>query len=166
MHREPTWRFGEPGATPFGPFRIAWGEAGPADGPRVLLLHGLYAGAHGYEWRELAPLLAGSARVRVPDLLGAGASDRPTIEYTPAVLADELAALIADAGPDVHVVASSLTGAHALRAGRAWGGGGLTDVDHAERHGRAAGGGPVPPREAACSTCCGPRRSVTRSCGR
>ena len=116
MHRDPTWRFGEPGATPFGPFRIAWGEAGPADGPRVLLLHGLYAGAHGYEWRELAPLLAGSARVRVPDLLGAGASDRPTIEYTPAVLADELAALIADAGPDVHVVASSLTGAHALRA--------------------------------------------------
>src|SRR6185312_14933459 len=111
-----TWRFGEPGSTRFGPFDIAWGEAGRADGPTIVLLHGIYAGAHGYEWRELAPVLATRARVRVPDLLGAGASDRPTLVYTPDVLAGVITAIVGDAGPDVHVVASSLTAAHAVRA--------------------------------------------------
>ena len=111
-----TWSFGTPGATPFGPFDVAWGEAGVPDGPRIVLLHGLYAGAHGYEWRELAPLLAVWARVRVPDLLGAGRSDRPSLAYTPAIIERQIEAVVADAGEHVHVVASSLTGAHALRA--------------------------------------------------
>ncbi|MFN8050135.1 MAG: alpha/beta fold hydrolase [Acidimicrobiales bacterium] len=104
------------GRTPFGPFSLAWTEsAGPRDAPRVLLLHGIYAGAHGYEWRELVPHLSG-LRVRVPDLLGAGRSDRPDLAFTPSVVRACVEALIRDCGPDVHVVASSLTGAYALRA--------------------------------------------------
>ncbi len=104
------------GATRFGPYEIRWVETGPVDGPGMLLLHGLYAGATGYEWRRLAPLLARTHRVRVADLLGAGGSDRPRITYTPDVVGRSVAALMDDAGPGVHVVASSLTGAYALRA--------------------------------------------------
>jgi pimeloyl-ACP methyl ester carboxylesterase len=107
---------GRRGTTSFGPFDIRWSEQGPADGARVVLLHGIYAGAHAYEWRELVPLLADTALVRVPDLLGAGASDRPPLAYTPRILHDEIATIVADAGAAVHVVASSLTGAYALRA--------------------------------------------------
>jgi pimeloyl-ACP methyl ester carboxylesterase len=103
------------GATHCGPFLMRWTETGPADAPVVLLLHGIYAGAHSYEWRELIPRLA-DCKVRVPDLLGAGASDRPDLEFTRAIVQSAVDALIADAGPDVHVVASSLTGAYALRA--------------------------------------------------
>jgi hypothetical protein len=52
----------------------------------------------------------------VPDLLGAGASDRPDLEYTRAVVQDVVDALIRDAGPDTVVVGSSLTGAYTVRA--------------------------------------------------
>jgi pimeloyl-ACP methyl ester carboxylesterase len=44
-------------------------------GPAVVLLHGFPANA--LQWRYLAPLLATRFRVIVPDLLGAGASDKP-----------------------------------------------------------------------------------------
>jgi hypothetical protein len=47
-------------------------------------------------------------------LLGTGESDHPDLEYTPEVLLDSLADLVADAEP-VLTVASSLTGAYALR---------------------------------------------------
>lgn len=104
------------GTTPVGPFTVAWTETGPGDAPRALLLHGLYAGAHSYEWRVLVPVLAATHRVRVPDLLGAGESDRPDLEYTRAVVQEVVDALIRDAGPDTIVVASSLTAAYALRS--------------------------------------------------
>ena len=72
------------GSTPIGPFEMRWTERGPRSAPLVLLLHGLYAGAHSYEWRRLVPVFAAqSIRVRTPDLLGAGESDRPDLEYTP-----------------------------------------------------------------------------------
>jgi pimeloyl-ACP methyl ester carboxylesterase len=94
---------------------MRWSEDGDPDGPLVLLLHGIYAGAHGYEWRRLVPELVGRARVRIPDLLGADRSDRPDLAYDPAVVSGVVRALIEDAGPAVHVVASSLTGTYALR---------------------------------------------------
>lgn len=105
-----------PGTTLCGPFTLRWRELGRPTGPVVLLLHGIYAGAHGYEWRRLASLLAVDHRVRVLDLLGAGESDKPDLDYTPEVLTRVVHDAIVDAGPDVRVVASSLTGAHALRA--------------------------------------------------
>jgi pimeloyl-ACP methyl ester carboxylesterase len=108
------------GTTALGPFTMRWEEHGPTSGPLILLLHGIYAGASSYEWRELVPLLARTHRVRVPDLLGAGASDRPDLEWSPEVLTSVVDALVVDAaaGNDEAplVVASSLTGAHAVRA--------------------------------------------------
>jgi pimeloyl-ACP methyl ester carboxylesterase len=103
------------GETRFGPFDLRWYESGPTNGAGMLLLHGLYAGASGYEWRKLVPELAATHRVRVPDLIGAGGSDRPAIDYRPDVLRRAVAALIDDAGERVHVVASSLVGAYALQ---------------------------------------------------
>ena len=44
-------------------------------GPAMLLLHGIPT--NGELWREVAPRLAGRARVIVPDLLGYGQSDAP-----------------------------------------------------------------------------------------
>lgn len=95
---------------------MRWAETGPEGADRVLLLHGLYAGAHSYEWRNLVPTLDGEFRVRVPDLLGAGQSDRPDLDFTRDVVQSTVDALIEDAGSDVAVVASSLTGAYALRS--------------------------------------------------
>lgn len=107
----------EMGATELGPYRARWQER-PGKGPAVLLLHGVYAGASGYEWRRLVPSLT-DARVRIPDLLGCGLSDRPDLEWRPDVLTWVVDGLIraaaADLGP-LTVVASSLTAAHALRA--------------------------------------------------
>ena len=104
------------GVTQYGPFEIRWTETGPSEGPLLLLLHGIYAGAHSYEWRQLVPELSDTYRVRVPDLLGAGRSDRPAFNYDPDLLSSIVQTTISDAGEDVHVVASSLTGAYALRA--------------------------------------------------
>lgn len=112
-----TERADREGSTAFGPYAIRWRETGSDQGRVTLLLHGVYAGASGYEWRLLAPLLPG--RVRVPDLLGAGISDRPDVEWSPELLTTSVAALIrgasSEAGPPI-VIASSLTAAHALRA--------------------------------------------------
>ena len=104
------------GSTDVGPFTQRWAETGPAGSTRVLLLHGLYAGAHSFEWRNLVPVLDAEFLVRVPDLLGTGQSDRPDLEFTRDVVQRSVDALIEDAGADVAVVASSLTGAYALRS--------------------------------------------------
>lgn len=107
------------GSVATGPFHQRWRELGPADGPLVLLLHGIYAGASSYEWRRLVPELRAAHRVRVPDLLGFGLSDRPDLEWTPAILTAAVEALVDQAradDPDVLLVASSLTGAHLVRA--------------------------------------------------
>lgn len=110
------------GSARIGPFVVRWREYGDPSAPLVLLLHGIYAGASGYEWRKLAPLLAQRHRVLVPDLIGFGISDRPDREWTPGVLTrivGELIALAVAQDPDARVVASSLTGAHSVRAAAA-----------------------------------------------
>ncbi len=49
---------------------------GPADGPVVVLIHGL--GSNAEDWRDLAPYLAkAGCRVYIPDLLGYGRSPMP-----------------------------------------------------------------------------------------
>lgn len=50
--------------------RVFYREAGPADAPAVLLLHGFGASSHMF--RELIPRLAGQYRVLAPDLPGFG----------------------------------------------------------------------------------------------
>src|ERR1700712_4941037 len=62
---------------------VFYREAGPADAPVVLLLHGFPSASHMF--RDLIPLLAGSYRVIAPDLPGFGntvAPPRGSFDYT------------------------------------------------------------------------------------
>ena len=76
--------------------------------PPALLLHGVYAGAGPHEWDALVPFLGGRFDVECPDLLSPGPWDAER-------LTGEVRAAIERHDTPV-VVASSLTGAHALRA--------------------------------------------------
>ena len=66
--------------------RIAYLDQG--QGPPVLLIHGF--GGSMWQWEYQQAALAGQFRVITPDLLGAGFSDKPDIEYTPEQLLDFL----------------------------------------------------------------------------
>ena len=58
------------------PLRMAWVEAGPADGEPVLLLHG--EPSWSYLYRSMIPVLADAGlRAIAPDLIGFGRSDKP-----------------------------------------------------------------------------------------
>jgi pimeloyl-ACP methyl ester carboxylesterase len=68
-------------------------DAGPADGPAVMLVHGFPE--NWWEWHELiGPLAADGYRVLCPDLRGAGWSSAPRSLYTKAEMADDLAAVL------------------------------------------------------------------------
>jgi pimeloyl-ACP methyl ester carboxylesterase len=54
---------------------IAFRDLGDPEAPAVVLIHGFPTSAH--LWRHLAPMLAPMLRVLVPDLVGAGDSDKP-----------------------------------------------------------------------------------------
>jgi haloalkane dehalogenase len=60
-----------------GSLRMAWVEAGPADGPPVLLLHGEPSWSFLYR-TVIPPLAAAGFRAIAPDLVGFGRSDKPT----------------------------------------------------------------------------------------
>ena len=63
--------------------RLAWAEAGPADGPAVLLMHG--EPSWSYLYRKIMPGLAAKGyRALAPDLIGFGRSDKPALrtDYT------------------------------------------------------------------------------------
>ena len=70
-------------------FKVFYREAGPANAPTLLLLHGFPTSSHMF--RELIPLLADRFHVVAPDLPGFGQSDLPprdAFTYTFARLAD------------------------------------------------------------------------------
>ncbi len=84
-------------------------EAGPADRPAVVLLHG--AGTSGWMWRRLVADLAGELHVLVVDLPGHGDSaGRPWVSLDDTVAA--VAGLVGDRPPGgrAHVVGLSLGG--------------------------------------------------------
>lgn len=60
---------------------IFYREAGPADAPIVVLLHGFPSSSHMY--RDLIPLLAAQYHVVAPDYPGFGFSDAPSVEEFP-----------------------------------------------------------------------------------
>ena len=67
---------------------VFYREAGPADAPVLLLLHGYPSSSHMF--RHLIPALAGQYRVIAPDHIGFGRSAAPSVdefEYTFAALA-------------------------------------------------------------------------------
>lgn len=78
---------------------VFYREAGPADAPTLVLLHGYPTGSSMY--RELIPHLAGRYHVVAPDHLGFGFSDAPPVEefsYTFDAIAEVTAHLLAQLG--------------------------------------------------------------------
>ena len=72
-----------------GDVNVFYREAGPADAPVILLLHGFPTASHMF--RDLIPLLAGDYRLIAPDLPGFGQTTAPprgTFDYTFDRLAD------------------------------------------------------------------------------
>ncbi len=57
-------------------FRLCYQDAGPADGPVVVLVHGLVSDSSTWQ-PAISALAARGLRVIAPDLLGHGASDKP-----------------------------------------------------------------------------------------
>jgi pimeloyl-ACP methyl ester carboxylesterase len=73
--------------------QVFYREAGPADAPTVLLLHGFPSSSHMY--RNLIPRLAERYHVVAPDYLGSGHSDAPSPdEFT--YTFDSMASLVTD----------------------------------------------------------------------
>lgn len=103
---------GEEGRYPWRGGGLAYTVAGEAGAPPVLLVHGIYAGASSFEFRENFSSLSRDFRVYALDLLGCGASEKPRRPYGP----DDIAAQVEDFAKDVigaraHLVASSLSAA-------------------------------------------------------
>lgn len=76
-------------------------EAGPRDGPLVILLHGFPEFWYGWR-RQIGPLAEAGYRVLVPDQRGYNTSDKPArvAEYRIEQLGGDVLALIDDAGRD------------------------------------------------------------------
>ena len=79
--------------------RIFYREAGPADAPPIVLLHGFPTSS--FMFRDLIPLLARNHRVIAPDHLGFGFSDAPSadeFDYTFDALTDLTEGLLTHLG--------------------------------------------------------------------
>lgn len=79
--------------------QLFYREAGPADAPTVLLLHGFPTSS--FMFRNLIPQLADRYHVVAPDMLGFGLSDAPTVaefDYTFDALTDLTVGLLAHLG--------------------------------------------------------------------
>jgi pimeloyl-ACP methyl ester carboxylesterase len=96
---------------------IAYREAGPADGPVVVLLHGLASDAD--TWDKALDLLAERGlRVLAVDLLGHGASDKPITDYLLDDFAESLARFLDALGiPSATLCGHSFGGAIAMYFG-------------------------------------------------
>src|SRR3954469_9159142 len=104
---------GEDGGFEWRERRIAFPKRG--EGPPILLIHGIHAGAWSYEWRNNVSALARNNTVYTIDLLGFGRSERPAIRYSArlyiSLISDFVSRVIDE--PTV-LVASSLSGAYAI----------------------------------------------------
>ena len=75
-------------------FHVA--EAGPADAPPVVLLHGWPQ--HWFMWRDVIPALATDRRVIAPDLRGLGWSEAPRDGYRKDELGQDVLAVLDELG--------------------------------------------------------------------
>ncbi|KTG22505.1 alpha/beta fold hydrolase [Haloferax profundi] len=94
---------------------ISYVEAGDADAPTLVLLHGINAAGSSGEFREIFDELAEDYHVVAPDLPGFGLSDRPELYYSPALYEDFVGDFLAEYD-DPAVLASSLTSAYTVAA--------------------------------------------------
>lgn len=69
---------------------------GPANAPALLLVHSINAAASAHEVAPLYRALRADFRVFAPDLPGFGQSARPAADYTPAVMVDAIARVVAE----------------------------------------------------------------------
>lgn len=100
-----------------GGHRLAYQEAGPAEGPVVVLIHGLASDSDTWE-RALPQLAERGLRVIALDLIGHGQSDRPAAGYLLDDFAASLEAFFAAVGLDRATVGGhSLGGAIAVHFG-------------------------------------------------
>ena len=75
----------------------------------LLLLHGL--GASAERWEDVIPLFAKKFKVIVPDLIGFGYSDKPTIDYTTDYFAEFMSKFVEKVGiKEMSIIGSSLGG--------------------------------------------------------
>jgi pimeloyl-ACP methyl ester carboxylesterase len=91
-----------------------------AVGPRLVLIPGL--GGDGRFWTGVVRLLEAGHRIIVTDHRGAGRSDRPNSPYSIALIASDIAGLLAQTGGSAHIVGHSTGGAIAQ----------VLALDHAE----------------------------------
>jgi pimeloyl-ACP methyl ester carboxylesterase len=109
-------KIGDPGGLSGGEERrwreLAYRVAGEGDAPPLLLVHGVYAGASSFEFRENFGELARDFRVYALDLLGCGRSGRPGRVYGPEDVAAQVEDFVREEiGARTHLVASSLSAA-------------------------------------------------------
>ena len=96
---------------------LAYREAGPADGPVLVLLHGLASDADTWD-KAIGPLAEHGLRVLAVDLLGHGESDKPVGGYLLTDFADSLAAFLDAVGvPAATLCGHSFGGAIAMYFG-------------------------------------------------
>jgi pimeloyl-ACP methyl ester carboxylesterase len=83
-------------------FKIFYREAGPAEAPKLLLLHGFPSSSHMF--RDLIPLLANRFHIVAPDLPGFGKSEMPGHVHTFDRIADLIDRFTEVVGFDRHAV--------------------------------------------------------------
>jgi pimeloyl-ACP methyl ester carboxylesterase len=101
---------------------IFYKVAGPEDAPPLVLFHAPGIGASSYEMQPLVNSLAQHYRVYVPDLLGFGLSDRPSLDYNAELYTQLCQDFVANViGQPVIIVGSGLSNNYsiALAVGRA-----------------------------------------------
>jgi pimeloyl-ACP methyl ester carboxylesterase len=93
-------------------------EAEAAD--PIVLIHSIHAAASAWEMRELFERFGVDRRVIALDLLGFGASERPDVDYDSDLYQDMLRDFLTEVvGGPAHVLASSVSAAHALESAAA-----------------------------------------------
>jgi pimeloyl-ACP methyl ester carboxylesterase len=107
-----TWTYGGR------PYDIAYKVKGR--GMPLVLIHGVYAGASSFEYRQVFDTFAEQFRVYAFDLLGFGLSAHPPLIYTPilyeSLIQDFITQVVGGVDHPVNVVASTLAAAFAIRA--------------------------------------------------
>lgn len=105
---------------PRGAEPIAEADVEAAAAEPIVLVHSIHAAASAWEMRELFERFGADRRVIALDLLGFGASERPDVDYDSDLYQDLLRDFLSEVvGGPAHVLASSVSAAHALEAAAA-----------------------------------------------